>query len=423
MLSIYISLILIFININIILSLNNYPIILVHGFSGWGRSEMFGIKYFGGLVDIQEDLKKQFPNSKVFTVSIGPISSVWDRSCEIYAQIKGGVVDYGEYHSNEFSHSRYGRNYTGFYPEWGTLDENGEIRKVHIIAHSMGGLDSRQLTHLLHYGNEQERGFTKSGLSNLFSGNNDWVSGVITISTPHDGTTLCTEADKFSTLVTDLVGVVAELAGAAGKDDVVYDFQLDQFGLYREPGESFSTYAHRVFSSSIWTPGFEDISLWDMMPTNTLKLAPSWSASPNVFYMTYSTADTYKVPILETELANPSMLAILWPNAAFMGAFKQNNGIVDLGSTWWENDGVVNTVAQAGPALSEIDTIRNFNGTVERGVFNFMKKLNNWGHISIVGLNVWPVLPIYIDFANQLFSLPVNGTFGEIPASSFSSLN
>lgn len=37
---------------------NNYPIILVNGFAGWGREEMLGVKYWGGVHDIQEDLKE-----------------------------------------------------------------------------------------------------------------------------------------------------------------------------------------------------------------------------------------------------------------------------------------------------------------------------------------------------------------------------
>ena len=31
----------------------------------------------------------------VFTPAGGPISSIWDRVAEIFAQMKGGKVDYG----------------------------------------------------------------------------------------------------------------------------------------------------------------------------------------------------------------------------------------------------------------------------------------------------------------------------------------
>ena len=76
---------------------NNYPIILVNGFAGWGREEMLGVKYWGGVHDIQEDLKRN--GYTVHTATVGPVSSNWDRACELYAQINGGTVDYGAAHA------------------------------------------------------------------------------------------------------------------------------------------------------------------------------------------------------------------------------------------------------------------------------------------------------------------------------------
>ena len=38
---------------------NHDPIILVTGFTGWGRSEMNGYKYFGGFSDIQQYLRNE----------------------------------------------------------------------------------------------------------------------------------------------------------------------------------------------------------------------------------------------------------------------------------------------------------------------------------------------------------------------------
>src|SRR5210317_632181 len=32
---------------------NRYPIVLLHGFTGWGRDEMAGFKYWGGITDLQ----------------------------------------------------------------------------------------------------------------------------------------------------------------------------------------------------------------------------------------------------------------------------------------------------------------------------------------------------------------------------------
>ena len=52
---------------------NHSPIILLHGFTGWGRDEALDFNYWGGIVDVQEHLKEH--NFQVFTTASGPISS------------------------------------------------------------------------------------------------------------------------------------------------------------------------------------------------------------------------------------------------------------------------------------------------------------------------------------------------------------
>ena len=82
--------------INILSGQNDYPIVLVHGFFGWGNDEMGSYRYWGGHKDIQKILQDN--GYKVFNVSVGPISSNWDRAVEVYYQLKGGQVDYGYGH-------------------------------------------------------------------------------------------------------------------------------------------------------------------------------------------------------------------------------------------------------------------------------------------------------------------------------------
>ena len=53
-------------------SQNAYPIILIHGFLGWGRDEMAGYYYWGVQMDLQSDLQNK--GYDVYSVSIGPIS-------------------------------------------------------------------------------------------------------------------------------------------------------------------------------------------------------------------------------------------------------------------------------------------------------------------------------------------------------------
>ena len=64
----FISTIIIF--ISGLFSQNSCPIILIHGFLGWGRDEMAGYYYWGGRMDLEADLKNA--GFEVYTVSVGP---------------------------------------------------------------------------------------------------------------------------------------------------------------------------------------------------------------------------------------------------------------------------------------------------------------------------------------------------------------
>ena len=79
---------------------NQYPIVLVHGFIGWGPEEMGGYPYWGGNLDLTEYLESF--GFEVFTVSVGPVSSNWERAVETFYQIKGGQVNYGKNHSDKW---------------------------------------------------------------------------------------------------------------------------------------------------------------------------------------------------------------------------------------------------------------------------------------------------------------------------------
>ncbi len=75
---------------------NEYPIVLVSMNVRLGprRIVRTEIPLLGGAKgDVQEHLKAQ--GYETFTASMGPISSNWDRACELYTYLVGGVVDYG----------------------------------------------------------------------------------------------------------------------------------------------------------------------------------------------------------------------------------------------------------------------------------------------------------------------------------------
>ena len=88
---------------------------------GWGPNELGGYHYWGGRKDYVEML--ELDGHVVFVVSVGPVSSNWERAIEVYYQLKGGQVNYGRNHSEKHNiiQKSEGKSYEAIYPEW---DEN-----------------------------------------------------------------------------------------------------------------------------------------------------------------------------------------------------------------------------------------------------------------------------------------------------------
>jgi triacylglycerol lipase len=385
---------------------NKYPIVLVHGLSGWGRGEFLGFPYWGGLHgDFQEKLKSE--GYQVFTAAVGPFSSNWDRACELYAQIKGGQVDYGANHSATYKHLRYGRNYTGFFPQWGTV-VNGKIQKVHLIGHSMGGQTIRTLAQLLNGGTVGAPVQEDPKSHPLFAGGKDWVHSVTTVSTPNQGSTLADGLNNVIDLIEDAIGAVFGIAGVIGDTSkIVYDIKLDQWGFKpRAPDESIKAYIRRVLRSRLFEPGFRDFSGYDLTVYGAKELNAWVKTLPNVFYYSFVTLDTFlaKNPLLQTvALPNPlSMNPAVQPLAVFIGSrFTTGLGLPD---SWLPNDGLVNIPSQYSDGKGQIV---DFTGKSYRGKWNRFETLDFMDHLAIVGLKPQTsVYKIYKSHAALLYNLP-----------------
>jgi triacylglycerol lipase len=179
---------------------NNYPVVLVHGFLGFGPDTYPGnsFLYWGGYHDIAARMQLYQGPHAVYTAGVGAISSNWDRAAELYAQIKGGCVDYGATHVVRYgypgqAHKPAGKcwaadpannpnNYPlAFYPQW----DAGH--PIHMIGHSQGGTTIRALVQLLEHGSPDG----DEGGGDLYrGGKTGWIKSVVTISAPHNGTTL-----------------------------------------------------------------------------------------------------------------------------------------------------------------------------------------------------------------------------------------
>lgn len=376
---------------------NNYPIVLVHGFMGFGRSEMLGYKYWGGFEDIEEELNKK--GYTTYTASVGPVSSNWDRACELYAYIVGGTVDYGAAHSAKYGHERYGRTFKGIYKD---ISDNN---KIHLIGHSMGGQTIRTLTQLLSEGSEEEQNYMQDNLSPLFEGGKHWVRSVTTISAPNDGTTL---SDLLSAkqFINNMIGTLGSITGGNKLINSLYDFKLDQFGLEKKKGESESSYIQRVLDSNIWTQT-TDIAPYDLSTEGAEKLNKWVKAQPDVYYFSWITEASRKSLVSNHQLPKVGpMNPLFYGTSALMGKYTRNKGglpIIDKG--WFPNDGVVNSISQDGPKLGSSDIIEEFNGEAKIGQWNVMPKLKNYDHMDIVGTFA-KVKDWYMGYAEQLRSLP-----------------
>ncbi|MBT3502140.1 MAG: lipase [Candidatus Marinimicrobia bacterium] len=323
--------------IGMISAQNNYPIVLVHGFMGWGTEEMGGYKYWGGSEDYAQFLRDE--GHTVFTVSIGPVSSNWERAIEVYSQLKGGQVDYGKAHSNQFSliQKPEGKIYTALYPEW---DEN---HPVHLIGHSMGGQTARMLQYLLTHEIMEDDNNGIAEESSLLSGlHQNWIRSITSISTPHDGTTLADIVTRTMPFVQYFVG----LAGVVGTR--FYEFDLEQWGFSREEEESWTGYVKRMRTHNAWDS--KNMSSWELSIEGAKELNAFLQVDPDVYYFSISTTTTikkdesqYHIPINGTSLLTRTRSKIIGSRVGYW-----NDGSA-TDSTWYENDGIVNTRSMRGP--------------------------------------------------------------------------
>ena len=235
---------------------NPYPIVLVHGFIGWGPEEMSGYHYWGGRDDIVQMLRDA--GHATHAGVVGPLASNWDRACELYAYIKGGTVDYGTAHARKFGHRRFGRTFPGLLPDWG---DPGDHAQVHLVGHSQGGQTIRVLSSLLALGDEAEREAAGAAQPHLlFRGGHRWVFSATSLAAPHDGTTLATLLQGEAPYLLSWLLALTSYIGQHFEEAPSYDFKLDQWDIQRHAEETDEAYRLRVVQNPIWTQ--KDISVW-----------------------------------------------------------------------------------------------------------------------------------------------------------------
>ncbi len=367
-----------------------YPYVLVHGLGGWGETTGINntVTYWGATTgDLTVYLREQ--GYEVYSPSVGPMSSSWDRVCELYAQLTGTTVDYGEAHSKEHNHARYGREYTTpLIENWGQKINGGQRIKINLVGHSFGGATVRLLTSLLEYGSEAEMNATGEETSPLFTGKKgDWIFSVTSLCAPHNGSSLTCVIDSigsvagFSDSTELLVSLCFGLADIASPANGVYDFMLDQFGIGNINGDK-SEIADAYSSIAQLT---DDHAGYDLSPDGAAELNATIKTVENVYYFSYSYLTTKEGSLLRGQVPDSGTLALLYPTSIAMGSYKGTTpGGIIIDETWQPNDGLVSVVSAQYPNGEEwVD----FNSEkIKKGIWNVMETRQG-DHGKVIGLN------------------------------------
>ena len=342
---------------------NKYPFIFVHGMFGWGEGVGIDKKapYWGGTTGNLIDFLRSC-NYECFSACVGPVSSAWDNACELYAQLMGTRVDYGEAHSKAHGHNRYGRTYKK------PLCEGFGERKIHLIGHSHGGQVIRLLTHLLTNGCEDEINATDpADISPLFTGGKeDYIASVVTICTPNNGSTLYEVVDEYN-LVHTLGRFTDFVMGTLGRTPLhgkYVDYQLEQFGLTPVKGEFESD---RLITAMNRVRDGEDYVLTDLSLKGAYELNELIEISKNVYYFSYAANGCVGEKHKSKNMSFP--LLQIFSHTLVGRKLPEDEYGISFDESWYDNDGLVNTPSAKSPFD---EPAKEFDGEFVPGIWNMM---------------------------------------------------
>lgn len=350
----------------------NYTYVLFHGVIGWGDYNPVldqALPYFGLLsYDVSDYLNLNGFNCCAVTHSI--LRGTWDRACETYAQLTGTRVDYGEAHSKKHHHPRYGRDYSScpLMTDWSS--EN----KINLIGHSFGGESVRMFVELMSNGSEEERRTTTDGtLSELFKGGKgDWIYSVTSLSTPLNGTTLMECRKNLDEI----------FASALQNGNDVY-FTNDLESASNIQFNKFMGSLLKVVSNM--TEMGEYSSAYELSVDGAIDLNEEIGFEDDIYYISRPTSVTQADPTGMYQVPRTGTDSALWMSSYLMGrmSLTTDKGHV-IDSSWYENDGLVNTISEYAPFDDEYENVELDPSQIRYGRWNALPKVPI-AHTSAVG--------------------------------------
>ena len=375
-----------------------YPTIYVHGLMGWGEHDQIYavIPYWGLTSDLMPYLTGKGYES--YAASVGPLSSAWDRACELYAQLTGTTVDYGAAHAAEYGHARYGVTYDKPLFEGWSAD-----KKINLVGHSFGGATIRLFLDILADGSAEEQAAAKADgteVSPFFQGGKaDWVYSLTTLAAPHNGTTFLECCGDMTQFAAEISTTMAKLLGISDFKGV-YDFQLEQFGFYRKDGETVLEALDRVLHSDFLS--HNDNVFRDLTIDRALELNDDIEIQPNVYYFSYAGDKTRQSAVTGERTSAVDMTPLFVPFANQMcGYYDQTTaGGFQIDKSWAPNDGLVNTVSALYPTDSASWCL------TKSGKTGYIQQ-DGYSNVSYHP-GVWNVMPVrHYDHGNFIAGMPV----------------
>ena len=375
-----------------------YPTIYVHGLMGWGEHDpIYAVTPYWGLTsDLMPYLTGKGYES--YAASVGPLSSAWDRACELYAQLTGTTVDYGAAHAAEYGHARYGVTYDKPLFEGWSAD-----KKINLVGHSFGGATIRLFLDILADGSAEEQAAAKAAgteVSPFFQGGKaDWVYSLTTLAAPHNGTTFLECCGDMTQFAAEASTTMAKLLGISDFKGV-YDFQLEQFGFYRKDGETVLEALDRVLHSDFLS--HNDNVFRDLTIDRALELNDDIEIQPNVYYFSYAGDKTRQSTITGERTSAVDMTPLFVPFANQMcGYYDQTTaGGFRIDKSWAPNDGLVNTVSALYPTDSAGRCL------TQSGKTGYVQQ-DGYSNVDYQP-GVWNVMPVrHYDHGNFIAGMPV----------------
>lgn len=368
-----------------------YPVVLVHGLGGWGERDGEDIADYWGATTGSLATYLRSEGHTVCVPSVGPYSSTWDRTCELYAQLTGTTVDYGEAHAKAHNHARYGRTYdTALVPNWGEKENGGQRIKINLIGHSFGGATVRMLASLLANGDNDEKAATGSEISPLFTGGKaDWVFSVTTLCAPHNGSQLTCIVDDLGSLAgidntTDLaVDLLIKAVKQNGGSGAFDDMMLEQFGVGTESAEQddVSDAIKAVESAG------NDHAFYELSPDGAAELNKRIGTVDGVYYFSYAYSTTKEGTILRGMVPETNTLSVLYPLALAMGSYTGTTaGGIVIDENWQDNDGLVGVISAQFPTGDAHEDLPEDLSQIKTGVW-YVAPTRRGDHGTVVGLN------------------------------------